>query len=117
METTTIAHDPLVTVSGVLWHAADLIEEHGWTQGTMYRNKGAQLNKRTWSPGCSMCAVGAVQLAACGNLDIGEAAYDALQDFLDADALTIWNDADGRTSGEVTSALRAAAGQVEAMMV
>jgi len=92
-----------MNVSDVLNKAADLIEERGWAQGA-YENASGGL-----------CVLGAIRKAA--DLDppmiIAGVSLDAACAFnrhIGADNLVgDWNDAEGRTSGEVVAIFRAVA--------
>lgn len=102
--------------AATLRRAADLIDEHGWTQGTSYRcPDGNDVNQ--WGPGCSMCAVGAISIAGHGVGD-GAAAEAAVMKDINARrdrrmSVTYWNDMPGRTAEQVTAQLRATADRLD----
>jgi hypothetical protein len=82
----------------ILNDAADLIDLHGWCQGTIRSVDGCY------------CIVGAVDAAA--NVDGGwgyRDARDAVSREVDSSMLDKWNDRPDRTKDQVTTALRNAA--------
>jgi hypothetical protein len=85
------------TTRDVLLHAALLIEERGWNQGS-YQQDGR------------LCLLGAINLAQTGRHDKWNdmEATLAVRGVLPT-SCGDWNDAPGRTAAEVIAALRAAA--------
>lgn len=98
-------------VARTLNKAADLIEEHGWTQGA-----------GGWGDGSNLCLEGAIYAAMGGSIWTEEyvdgerqlpkcRAYKAVVEFLEwtQGPLYRWNDETGRTKEEVVAVLRATA--------
>lgn len=130
--------------SEVLDKAADIIERDGWIQGAYYRevDRGADLS--TWNLDdddanrtAPCCQAGGVARAVCGwawpgghgggkrrRTPEGSVLIHKATGYMNRyvaaltgdDAMTgvSYNDAPGRTAGEMTTALRAAAGQARA---
>jgi hypothetical protein len=104
------------------------IERHGWRQNDMYERR---IEDGRLVPFPPVCAMGAIVMATCGTtlpapfaLDACWPAMRVLGEFLYPDAIDMadsdlrdeigsWNDADDRTTEQVTSALRAAADHYE----
>jgi len=97
-----------VSAANVLREAADLIESDGWCRRRWEADTGER------------CLVTALDAAADDNEDLLHEAVSALIGRIGAPAapvrmlraLTAWNDAPGRTVGDVTALLRAAAEDV-----
>jgi hypothetical protein len=82
------------STADVLNQAADYLEQHGWIQGGLGTPDGPR------------CVAGAI-----GGLERGRfcEAWLAFTRYLKPEHPATWNDAPGRTKGEVVAALRAAA--------
>ena len=104
-------------VADLLDRAADHIDRVGWTQGDWCEEKPGLQPKD-----CPVCAGGALTVAAYGDpfstgghckpdqFALRVAAVTALIRHI-CDGLIDWNDAEGRTKGEVVGAMRAAAAE------
>lgn len=97
-----------VDVADVLTRAADLLERDGWRQGGLQQ-------------GCRRCALGAIVEAAGVSVCalVVSLACEAVQLAAGIERPTIgglgtWNDAPGRTAGEVIGTMRAAAAALTA---
>jgi hypothetical protein len=102
-------------VAAVLDGAAAHIDTVGWHQGRMYDS--GQADAGTPVEQCRVCAIGAVYAAIHGvpragvegpALTLAIAAENALEGHLDG-SVVAWNDEQGRTKDDVTTALRATA--------
>lgn len=112
-------------VAAALRRAADLIEEHGWTQGDYFRTRDGEPFEGLdeWEFGCSMCALGALRVAdARDDEDRFEEAVAALTRGLEATPgielfegaeIACWNDEPGRTAEEVVAQMRATADRLD----
>jgi hypothetical protein len=102
-------------VKAALLKAAEVIETNGWTQGQYYDYRqaaaGTPMNE------CRVCAAGALCLAILGDPRIPDFNAGASGLFYQArrevskrlpvfEALTEWNDAEGRTAEEVAAFFR-----------
>jgi hypothetical protein len=89
-------------VAKILYDAADLIDANGWCQGE-YRSEG----------GC-YCITGAlVEVIGLGSFSEWSEAALAVEREIDEPHLPAWNDTEGRTVDQVTTALRNAARTAE----
>lgn len=84
----------------ILDHAAEVIEEQGWCQGTL-RNRAGRV-----------CAQGAIGVAGCRVFDFSSLRNEAVRHAIIAldnhvgTAASRWNDQPGRTEADVIEALR-----------
>lgn len=102
-------------VADILDRAAAHIDRVGWTQGDWYEETPGLQPKD-----CSVCADGALAVAAYGDpfgagghrkpdqFALHSAAVTALIRYI-GEGLIDWNDSEDRTKGEVVGAMRAAA--------
>jgi hypothetical protein len=121
----------------ILRRAARCLSRHGWRQGALYTDDTTDTPSRT----PAACALGAIGMAAFGHRIPDELddraewrdykrASNALDDYLtltgakntvpvtdddstDSASVGDWNDAPGRTAGEVIAALNAAADEYD----
>lgn len=104
--------------SEILRKAADVIRARGWYQGNVGSDPDAESS-------CSVCAVGAMRIAATGQqspwtlVGTGGSEYWEARAELDetiahtGDRTPHWNDTDGRTADEVLVALESTAVRLE----
>lgn len=106
-----------LTAKQILTEAADRLDAKGWFQGSYaadeYGRRGA-INRLTNIDGVrETCVVGAIRMAADPMSEENDAAAfeakDILRKHIGCENLSWWNDEDGRTVGDVVSALRSAA--------
>lgn len=101
----------------VLRRAADLIEEHGWCQESSYvtPNGSTFEYKADWEPGCSMCTLGALQLATDQDVTRLMAEKALMRDVYEDryGPISLWNDYPDQTAEAVVAQLRATADRLE----
>jgi hypothetical protein len=107
------------TAAQILTEAADVIDRNGWTQFRYFDTK--QWVAGTPAADCRVCLYGALHIAMYGKPghphgDARPAFYHdmvtALEEALDGAQPDDWNDAEGRTQGDVTALLRSVAAKV-----
>jgi hypothetical protein len=101
------------TPADVLHRAADRVQFQGWTQGMLARNE-AEVGVSPWDPkAITWCALGAFYAdAGYWNLrDHYREAYCALSRYVGN--IVTFNNAPGRTAGEVADAMRRCAKELE----
>lgn len=98
-------------ISEILFKAADLIEPEGaWCQGPFAIDENGEeiFSSEHWSAAKSLCAAGALTVAAGGYTARRSAARLHIERVI-GDHLVDFNEAEGRTQAEVVAKLREAA--------
>jgi hypothetical protein len=103
-------------VAEILTTAADLVA-HGWTQAAYARDEFDLAVIYADDAATCFCASGAI-FRACYDLRLPDPqlrvmAVQCVEDRLQGRHLPAWNDAEGRTQGEVVAALHAAAAALD----
>jgi hypothetical protein len=99
-------------VPDVLFRAADRVQFQGWTR-QWYARTAEEVRVRSDDPqAVAWCARGALKVESPSQYRYGRA-YDALDRYLretgQGAGVMTWNDAPGRTAGEVADTMRHAA--------
>lgn len=99
------------TTADILNRAADRLEKPGaWIQSNFSKDKDGKVTGPQAPDACQWCMYGAVYAEAT-TLEEVETVVAAIKKTIGTSPISMWNDQNGRTQGEVVTALRKAAGK------